>query len=415
VWLERVLQSGICGVYRAARLDAPLFSQMPPRSKPCRIAVLIDLHEYFTRSVAVGIRKFFRTRDRWVCETIDPANNEDWSWLKEGNWDGVVAYGIHKSLVTFLQKWGIPSVNVSNSLPPLDSIPRVISDDYAVGKLAAEHFLERGLRHFAYFGNSAYVAQVRHEGFQETIEAAGLRCDKVRPDFQVEHGHWLRTEIPEIVQRIAEGRWPLGVFCANDGYARFVVGCCAAHDIHMPEQVAVVGVNNSEVSDGLAEIPFSSVELQLEKIGFTAMEVLNGWIETGKRPEEPVLVPPKRVVVRLSSDLVAVNDEAVSHALRLIREDALNPIDIREIVRKVGVSRRILEKRFKDATGRTPYAEVLRLRIEKAKSLLADTNLRISEVAELSGFSHAKQLHVIFTRGTGMPPSAYRKQFQNPR
>jgi LacI family transcriptional regulator len=231
----------------------------------------------------------------------------------------------------------------------------------------------------------------------------------------MDRGHWQRTEVPGLAERISKGIWPLGVFCANDSYARFVVGSCFSNDIEMPEQVAVVGVNNSEVSDGLAEIPFSSVELQLEKIGYAAMELLSSWIENKKRPDEPALIPPKRVVVRLSSDLIAVKDEAVARALRLIREGALGPIEIRDVVRNIGVSRRILEKRFKDATGRTPYAEVLRLRVDKAKSLLAGTDLRISEVAEKCGFSNGKQLHIIFTRHTAMPPTAYRKKFQTPR
>ncbi len=378
--------------------------------------MLLNLNDYYARSVAVGIRKFFRTREGWSCETLDPEwRGAHWEWVLDGKWDGIVAYGLTEGLVAFLVKCGIPSVNVSNALPPTDNLPRVVTDDYAVGRMVADHFLERGLRNFAHLGNSAYVSKVRVQGFKDRIEKAGFQTEKLTPTYEMEIGHWLRTEIPGLPERIAKGDWPLGVFCSSDTYARYVIGSCVAHNFQVPEQVAVVGVNNSEVSDGLAEIPFSSVELQLEKIGYSAMELLSQWIETKKRPDQPAAIPPRGLVMRRSSDLIAVDDVAVAHALRLIREGALGPIDIREVVKQVGVSRRILEKRFKDATGRTPYAEVLRLRVDKAKSLLVGTDLRISEVAEKSGFSYGKQLHVIFTRHTGMPPTVYRKKYQTPR
>jgi LacI family transcriptional regulator len=215
-------------------------------------------------------------------------------------------------------------------------------------------------------------------------------------------------------KRVAGGFWPLGVFCVNDLYARHVVGCCHTHGIQMPEQVAVVGVNNSEVAGQLAEIPFSSVELQIEKIGYEAARLLAGMMDGEQPPAEPVLIQPKGVVVRQSSDLMAVNDAAVARALRLIRENALKQIDIGQIVLKVGISRRLLEMRFRAATGRSPYAEVVRLRVEKAKSLLATGDLPVSEVAEASGFGQAKQLHAIFTRETGMAPSLYRRLYRQP-
>lgn len=383
---------------------------LPPKHR--RIALLMDMNEYYTRTVAAGVRKYFRTHDLGVCEGLEPATNGIWDWLLEGEWDGILTYTYDDTLTEFLTKHQIPCVNVSNSLPATDKVPRVVSDDYAVGRLAAEHFLERGLRHFAYFGNRAHVSELRQQGFEDGLKAAGFGYEKLWPDFQLTKGRSMRTEFPRMEERVAGGFWPLGVFCVNDTYARLVVGCCYAHGIHMPEQVAIVGVNNSEVADGLAEIPFSSVELQLENIGYRAMEMLADLIEGKKPPAKPILILPRRLVVRLSSDLMAVNDEAVARALRLIRENALKPVNIAEIVQKVGISRRLLEKRFKAATARSPYEEVLRLRVEKAKSLLANTDLLVSDVAEASGFGQAKQLHAIFTRETGMPPSAYRRQFK---
>jgi LacI family transcriptional regulator len=145
------------------------------------------------------------------------------------------------------------------------------------------------------------------------------------------------------------------------------------------------------------------------------MELLADMIGRKKPPKEPILIPPKSVVTRASSDLLAIGDEAVVRTLRLIREKAYEPVQIEDIARQVALSRRMLEKRFKAAVGRSPYAEVLRLRLEKAKMLLADTNMSVAEVAEASGFGQAKQLHPTFTREVGMTPSTFRKSYQHPR
>lgn len=390
----------------------------PPMSKPprpLRIAALLDLNNYYNRSVLVGIRQFVRSREGWMCEPVVPHDSPDWGWLLEGEWDGVVTFAMSSSLLPFLEKARIPAVNVSNSLPPGDHITRVVSDDFAVGQLAARHFLERGLRYFAFFGRTeTTVARERHLGFAKTLADAGHTCELLWPDFQFGKERAIRAEIPGMEARVAQGHCPLGVFCMNDIYARYVIGCCVWHRIHVPEQVAVVGVDNSELADGMAEMPFSSVELRLEKIGSTAMSVLGDLIAGGQPPVSPILVTPRRVVTRASSDLIAVSDPMIVRTLRLIRERAYQPMQIDEIVREIPLSRRMLERRFKAAIGRSPYAEVLRLRVEKARALLADTDLSVAEVAEECGFGQAKQLHAIFTRETGVTPSLFRKNCRTP-
>jgi len=383
------------------------------RAKRRHVAALIDSNHYYCRSVLVGVRQFFRDHENWVCESDIQLDVSNLNWLVKEKWDGIVAYAASPSLVRFLEKSKIPCVNVSNALPPTDKIPRVVSDDYAIGKLAAEHFLECGLRHFGYFGMKNYqLSKLRMAGFEEALKAAGFRCDRLWADFHHIAGRRVRTEIPGIAEILAKGHSPLGIFCATDLYARHVIGCCVENDLPVPEQVAVLGVDNSEMANGLAEIPFSSVEPQFDKIGYAAMELLADLIAGKKPPKLPIMIPPKRVVVRASSDLLAVADQMVVRALRVIRQRAYQPVQIDDIMREVPLSRRMLEKRFKTALGRSPYAEVLRLRVEKAKMLLTDTDFSVAEVAEMSGFGQAKQLHAIFTRETGDTPSGFRRKFR---
>ncbi len=383
------------------------------QAKRYHVAALIDTSQYYTRSVLAGVWQFVRIHGDWVCESDIPFDETNMEWLLKEKWDGIVACAADPKMIRFLEKSKIPIVNVSNAAPPTDAIPRVVSDDYAIGKLAAEHFLERGLRNFAFLGLKNYqLSKLRMAGFEDALKAAGFRSDRLWADFHHLVGRRLRTEIPGIAELLAKGRSPLGIFCATDLYARHVIGCCVQNDIHVPEQVAVVGVDNSEMANGLVEIPFSSVEPQFDKIGYAAMELLADLIAGGNTPKSPILIPPKHVVVRASSDLLAVDDQMVVRALRAIRQRAYQPVQIDDIMREVPLSRRMLEKRFKAAVGRSPYAEVLRLRVEKAKALLKDTDLSVAEVAELSGFGQAKQLHAIFTREAGDTPSGFRKKFR---
>jgi len=380
--------------------------------KPWRIAIILDLNDYYCRDIFMGMREFFRTHEGWVCETINPTGNTDWDWLSEGEWDGIVAYANHK-LLRYLEKAGLPCINVSNSSPPGGSVPRVVNDDYAVGVMAAEHFLERGFRFFAFFGlKKAHVSQLRQAGFEETIEKAGYKCEDLPLEFQPTKGRNMIVDIPGMEARIAEGRYPLGVFGMNDAYARLVIGCCAAHGIRVPEQMGVLGADDSDSAAYLAEIPFSSVQLQGAKIGYTSMEKMEEMLNGKKKLAFPIMLPPKGVTVRASSDLIAVADPLVAHALQLIRERAFQAVQVAAIVRKLGVSRRKIEKHFRKALGRSPYEEVLRLRLEKAKTLLSETNLPISEIAEASGFSEPKLLHGLFTRQIKMTPTAYREKFR---
>ena len=386
------------------------------QAKRYHVAALIDFNQHYCRSILGGVRQFIRIHEDWVCESDIQLDDSSLDWLLKEKWDGIVAYAAGEKLIRFLEKSKIPSVNVSNALLPTDRIPRVVSDDYAIGKMAAEHFLERGLRHFAFFGMKSYqLSNLRMAGFEEALKAAGFRCNRLWADFHHIVGRRVRSEIPGIADLLTRGQSPLGVFCATDIYARHVIGCCVENHLHVPEQVAVLGVDNSDTANGLAEIPFSSVEPQFDKIGYAAMELLAGLIAGKKPPKVPILIPPKRVVVRTSSDLLAIEDPMVVRALRAIRQRAYQPVQIDDIMRDVPLSRRMLEKRFKSAVGRSPYAEVLRLRVEKAKALLTDTDSSVAEVAELSGFGQAKQLHAIFTRETGVTPSAFRRKYRYSR
>jgi len=381
-----------------------------------RIAAVLQIDHHYARAVTLGIRKYLRGHPTWVCETLEPLASPDWSWIGEGRWDGVVGYVVAPELLRTLAQIGLPAVTFSNSTDPAIPVPRVVSDDLEVGRLAARHLLDRGLRAFAYFGSRSNPgSSLRRQGFREMVAAAGSSLVHIEPTFGLQPGRSQWVGVRGLADLVSKAPGPVGVFCHNDHYARMVIHFCALQGLVVPDQVAVVGVDNSEVAEGLAEIPITSVVLRCERIGFEAMALLARLMDGETAPGEPVLIAPERVVVRASSDLVAVDDPLVARALELARELAFRPVGIEDLLARLPFSRRVLEKRFRAALGRSPYSEILRLREEHAKQMLAETQLSVAEIAEACGFTHPKQLFRLFATRTGMTPATYRKRFSPPR
>jgi LacI family transcriptional regulator, galactose operon repressor len=182
----------------------------------------------------------------------------------------------------------------------------------------------------------------------------------------------------------------------------------------MPEQVALAGVDNDDLFCELARPPLSSVAIPAERIGYEAAALLDRLLAGARPPRQPLLLPPVRLVARQSSDVVALDDPNVAAALRVIRTNAHVALRVADIVRKVPISRRALERRFRQALHRGLGDEIRRVHVDRAKDLLAATDLPVAMVAERSGFCGSGHLCVVFRQDTGQTPTAYRRQVRNP-
>ena len=375
-------------------------------------------HEY-THGVLVGIHQWFRLRQGWALESDVPNDRFGLEWMACRKWDGFLAYMASPPIRDFLLSQRVPAVNFSNTPPSDDGVPRVVNDDRLTGRMVADHFMEAGIRHFAFCSppdpGPGSMVHLRGVGFSERLREAGFAAGALNVDLAWGRHRWLDPRAPELLRLIRRARVPIGVFCLNDFYAGILVRFCMDHQIGMPDQVAVVGVDNSVRAEHASPLPFSSVELQLEKIGYTASEVLAEIIEGKPAPREPIRIPPKRIVVRRSSDLVAVQDPLLARSLKIIREQAFQAVQIGDIARQAGVSRRLLELRFREVLGRSPYAEVIRCRVEKAKQLLCDTDDTVAEIAYACGFEQPKLLHAAFKKSAGVTPTAFRRNFRHTR
>ncbi len=300
----------------------------------------------------------------------------------------------------------MPVVNVSSATLRVDGAAEVGSDDLAVGRLAAEEFLSRGFDQLAYYApQDTRYARQRGEGFAQAAAEAGTGIEVSTYRSQEAGGlhDWLNN-LPG----------PVGLLASTDSAGRQAIEACVAMGRRVPEDVAVVGVDNDTQVCDLTYPPMSSVELPTHTIGYRACELLERMIRGEAPPSEPVRVPPRRLVRRQSSDIYAVPDPTVRQALRIIRERAASGVSVEDVLDGLEVSRRSLELLFRKHLGRSPKAELRRVQIEKARTLLTETLMPMSEVASRCGFAGQVRFAMVFKEVTGQTPTAYRQQ-RNPR
>jgi LacI family transcriptional regulator len=290
-------------------------------------------------------------------------------------------------------------------------ISEIRPDAHRVGRMAAEHLLERGFRRFAFCGHpkGPNWSRMRGEGFCARLEEAGFACDFYQPPQTSSAVIWNR-ECPAVVAWLRSLQKPVGIMACNDIRGRQVTEACSSGSMHVPNDVAVVGADEDLVHSELSNPPLSSVAINGEQGGYQAAELLHRMmLGQVKRPQR-ILVDPLWVTPRLSTDVIAIEDREVAEAVRYIRETARRPIRIMDIVAHLSISRRALEIRFHRSLGWSIREEIERVRIEFAKQLLAETDVPIGKVAENTGFSGEDHLGKTFRRVTETTPAKYRRE-----
>ncbi|MEX0641708.1 MAG: DNA-binding transcriptional regulator [Pirellulales bacterium] len=307
---------------------------------------------------------------------------------------------------------GLPIVNTSGALPrPI--LPLATVDNVAVGRIAAEHLLACGLKRFAYYGvRGVHYSQLRCDSFIEAVEAAGGTCSvlEVPSSFEAD---WLRGDADEDIQEWLETlRPPIGIFACNDYRARMVLEACERIGRKVPDEVAVLGVDNDELVCESSEPSLSSVSCNMELSGYAAAELLDKLMQSSSNSKcDVILTPPGAVVKRASTDTLAIDDPKAAAAVQFVRDNLSKQIGVAELSRSIDVSRRWVEQAFQRWLGCTPHEYITRMRVERAQMLLSSQlSLPLIEVAKRCGFPNAKRLRAIFQQATGMTPTEFRRQ-----
>jgi LacI family transcriptional regulator len=373
-----------------------------------KIALLIETSNAYARGLLRGIVAYIRQHQPWSLY-LSEHNRGDKApaWLSSWKGDGIIARIENASMAEALRKVSVPVVDVS-AARLLPGLPWFETDDGAIALLAAEHLLERGFTNFAYAGDDRFNwSKWRGEHFVNCVRAAGHSCSIYKSQ------HHFAADDDRLIDDLAG--WikslpkPVGIMACYDFRGQKVLDACRRHQIAVPDEVAVVGVDNDELLCELSDPPLSSVIPNTHRTGFEAAALLAEVMQGRRVKGEAHLIPPIGVATRQSTEVLAIDDRNIARALHFIRNNACNGINVQDVIKAVPQSRRLLEKRFQKYIGRTPHEEIIRVQLDRVKQLLAQTDLPLEEIAQRSGFAHVEYLSVAFKRETGVPPSKFRQ------
>ena len=369
-----------------------------------KVALLIETSNAFSRELLRGVRDWMRTQRAWTIYLSEQGRgNEPPRWLKSWRGDGIIARIENPKIARAVRSCGVPVVNVSATGLAAE-FPAVISDSTAIAEAAATHFLERGFRNFGYCGDARFVWSKRHEEhFTAACDEAGVRCS-VFPTTGEE------SDRAKISRWIASLPKPVGIMACYDIGGQQVLDACRAIGLRVPEEVAVIGQHNDELLCEMCDPPLSSVIPNARRVGYEAARLLDEAMQGGKAKAEVLRVVPMGVATRASSDLVAVEDPGLRTAIRFIREHVAEGISVVDIAAAAGMSRSLLERRFRAVIGTSVWDHVLRLRMQQAQHLLTRSSLGMAEIAERTGFGTAEHFSASCRRLTGVPPVEWRRR-----
>lgn len=362
-----------------------------------------------------GIARFERSHQQWSAFLDDETRSEtDPRWLRNTKWDGVISRTTTPALIASCAELGIPLVDL-NDCPPFPGVPKIRPDNVAIGHLGAEHFLERGFRHFAFTGLSTESWSCeRRDGFVEALHLAGFDCDVLDVAWPGDlTPSWDATEIQALGQWIRQMPSPAAVMACDDMRALQVMSAAQLAERLVPEEIAVLGANNDANRCDLAYPPLSSVASNPFQNGYRAAECLDRLMRGLPPDSMDERVEPIAVVTRHSTDVLAITDRNVAAALSIIRTRACEGIHVDDLLQQAASSRSQLEKKFRRFLGRSPQAEIRRVQMERVKQLLLETDFPLKKIAELTGFEHVEYMCVVFKRLVGDSPGRFRKGTQH--
>lgn len=386
----------------------------PSAKRPrAAVALLIETSNRYTRELLHGIRTFMGEHHEWAIHLTEQGRGDlPPPWLDRWKGNGIIARIENEAIEQAVRAVGVPVVNVSAAgLAP--DFPTVISDSAAVADVSSAHLLERGFEHFGYCGDDRFRWSAAHgRNFAASLGRQEYRCsvfESTTEDF----ADWEREQ-GKLAEWIKSLPKPVGIMACYDIRGQQVLAVCRQLGLQVPDEVAVIGQHNDELLCELCDPPLSSVIPNPRRAGYEAAALLHRMMRGQRVSARTYAIAPTGVATRQSTDTVALNDRQIATAVRFIRENACQGIDVQDVLRAVPMSRTLLEKKFRKYFRRAPYEEILHRRLQRAKELLAGTDLPVADIAERAGFTSPEYLSAAFKRQIGMNPRAYRTQNRRP-
>ncbi|MEA1951199.1 MAG: XylR family transcriptional regulator [Planctomycetota bacterium] len=381
-----------------------------------KIAVLVEWSRAYGRGILAGVADYVHAHGRWrIFHTERRLSDDAPGWFNDWQGDGIIARVENPHLLEMIRRKRLPTVELFR-LDTADGFAKIVTDEPMVGRLAADHLIAQGLRRFAFCGlPGVKVSDARERYFVKYLETLGHEVSVYRQPHDAV-ASLSGSEDYSLLCEDSVAAWvrglqkPVGLLACNDIRAHQILMACVERGIAVPEEVALVGVDNDQMVCELCQPPLTTIELNPQHAGYEAASILDQWITTGTPPDGLRLVGPKGLVVRQSTDTVPTSDHEVAAAVHFIREHACDGIHVTDVLRHVSISRSTLERRFTKALGRPPKAEIDRVRLDRVKQLLAVTDYPLAKIAELSGFRYVEGMCHLFRNTFGQTPGQYRKE-----
>jgi len=357
-------------------------------------------------------------------------------WLSTWDGDGILARIDDQVMADAVLATGLPAIDLRGRLPDLE-LPFIGGNNESITWLAFDHLRDRGLVNFAFCGVPAgqmRTLDLRRKHFEQHVEAAGFSCDTYTgeavgtsrqrrkelrqnsesgtpgipaADFGNRSWEEEQTDLASWVESLPK---PVGIMACHDPRGYQLVDACRRASVLVPDQVAIVAVDNDPVLCLMANPPMTSIDTDGIRVGYEAASRLHHMMIGEPDSAAPMLLEPRRLVARRSSDMLAIDDPDITKAVRFIRDHACDGVRVDAVVRHVAMSRSVFERRFKRILGRTPKAELLRIQIDRARQLLMETDLGLAAIAEQAGFSNEKYFSDAFVRQTKQRPTDFRRE-----
>jgi len=375
-----------------------------------KVFFLLGTPGVYERQILRGIAKYSHIHGPWSL-FFDPVNRFN-SRIRQKNLsaDGIILGDVDFKITS---QMNIPTITSSEFNPAPADIPCIQTDDEAIGRLGAEYLLQRNLRNLAYCGfEDMSWATHRGESFFKTAAAAGIKVQqyKSKRAYLSILSAW-EKEQAKLLAWIKSLPKPVGIMACNDYRGKHILEVCELGGFSVPEEVAVLGVDNDEMICELSGFALSSIALNLEKAGYDAAKLLDNMMKGHKIHKANIVVKPTHVVTRRSTNIIAINDSLVAQAVAFIRENIKKKIQVGDVVEALSVSPRNIEQRFQRELGRSIRDEILRVRTELIIWMLLETNLSLQQIAVSAGYDNANYLFTSFRKQTGTTPGEYRKKY----
>jgi LacI family transcriptional regulator len=389
----------------------PITHNVLPADEPPHVALLVETSLASGRDILTGIARYVREHQPWLLFHEPRSLEEDLpGWLKTWKGQGIIARVQTPKMANALRKTRIPVVDVLGVVPTA-GFPLVHVDDEAIGAMGAEHLLVRGFKHFAFLGiHGENWSEARSRAFIQHLERQGYQAN-VRKEtrHQADDVSWEvhQSDLATWVRSLPK---PVGIMVCSDQRGGQMLDACRRASALVPDQVAVIGVDNDQPLCSVCNPPLSSVWPNHSLVGYEAARILERLMSGDSNAPARTLTPPKKVVTRHSTDTLAIEDEMVASALRVIRDRACKGIRIDDISAMIGCSRSVLQRRFRSALGRSMHQELVTQRLNAARHLLIETSLPLMDIAERCGFRHQEYMGAVFKATIGQTPAQVRKQ-----